>query len=121
MLTLAQNSTVEVTTADSTNNPRYRTLTATAVNLPRPCVPGHGCSSCAAGILLIIRNPAGKTIRRAMSNTGNPIRASGDWMERTPAELEADTHDAEMGCAGATLDILFRLRKMGSIPSAWRR
>ena len=116
MLTLAQNSSIEVTTADSTNNPRYRTLAATAGQIYRVrAFPDMDAVPAAArSLLLIIRNPAGKTIRRAYSNTGNPIRASDDWMERTPAELEAEMHDAEMGCAGAThLDILFQAAEDG--------
>jgi hypothetical protein len=114
-LALGQNVTVEVTEEDSPNNPRYRSLSATAGRTYRVrAFPDLEAVPAVRSMLLVVRNPDGKPIRRAVSNTGNPIRASAEFVDRTPAELEAEPRDTEMGCIGDThIDILFKPTKTG--------
>ena len=109
-LTLGQNFSVDITAADSTNTPRYHTLSAIAGQIYRVrAFPDLEADPVVRSMLLVVRNPDGNPIRRAVSNTGTPIRDTAEFVHRTAAELEAEPHDTEMGCSDDNhLDILFK-------------
>jgi hypothetical protein len=105
-LSLGINTSVEVTEFDSPNNPNYHNLTVTAGQTYR--VRAFPDEPAVRSMLVIVRNPDGKPIRRAVSNSGRSIRDLSAWGPRTPIELQAEVRDTEMGCAGDThLDIVF--------------
>eukprot|EP01046_Picozoa_sp_COSAG06_P029965 COSAG06_NODE_2819_length_6234_cov_2.814996_1_plen_1898_part_00 len=115
VLQLGHNSSVEVTATDFSNDPHYHSLSAEAGRVYRiRAFPDLESQPAVLSMLLVIRNPSGKPIRRAMSNTGTPLRDNTAWVNRTLTELEAEARDVELGCVGNThLDIVFKATQDG--------